>query len=72
MENKELTIMEQFLIDEIDMILDCCYDDEEIELDNNTKYQIVRQIIEYEDDLWENLITIIREYIDKRGGKNDE
>ena len=35
MENKELTIMEQFLIDEINMICECCYD-EVHELDEET------------------------------------
>lgn len=64
MENKELTIMEQFLIDEIDMICDCCYD-EEIELTDEKKYQIARNLIDYDDDIWEMLNDRIREYIDK-------
>lgn len=65
MENKELTIMEQFLIDEIDMICECCYDDEEIELTDEKKYQIARNLINYDDDIWEMLNDRIREYIDK-------
>lgn len=71
MENKELTIMEEFLIDEIDMILDCCYDEEEIELDDKAKVKIARNIINYEDDLWEMLNDIIRDYIDKEVDKDE-
>lgn len=71
MENKELTIMEQFLIDEIDMILDCCYDEEEIELDDKAKFKIARNIINYEDDLWEMLNDIIRDYIDREVNKDE-
>lgn len=62
--------MEQFLIDEIDMILDCCYDDEEIELDDEKKYGIARKLINYDDDIWEMLNDRIREYIDEEVSKN--
>lgn len=64
MENKELTIMEQFLLDEIDMICECCYD-EELELDDDKKYNIVRKLIDYDDDIWEMLNDRIREYLDE-------
>lgn len=70
MENKELTIMEQFLIDEIDMICDCCYD-EEVELDDKIKYNIAKKIINYDDDIWEMLNDRIREYIDEEVGNNE-
>ena len=64
MENKELTIMEQFLIDEINMICECCYD-EELELDEEKKYKIIRNLIDYNDDIWEMLNDRIREYLDE-------
>lgn len=64
MENKELTIMEQFLIDEINMICECCYD-EELELDEEKKYKIVRNLIDYNDDIWGMLNDRIREYLDE-------
>lgn len=70
MENKELTIMEQFLIDEIDMICECCYDNEEIELTDEKKYGIARKLINYDDDIWEMLNDRIREYIDEEVSKN--
>lgn len=71
MENKELTIMEQFLLDEIDMICECCYD-EELELDDDKKYNIVRKLIDYDDDIWEMLNDRIREYLDEEVGNDEE
>lgn len=68
---RKMNSMEKFLIDEIDMILDCCYDDEEVELDDKTKFKIARNIINYEDDLWEMLNDIIRDYIDREVDKNE-
>lgn len=64
MEDRELNSMEQFLIDEIDMILECCYD-EELELDEEKKYKIARNLIDYDDDIWEMLNDRIREYLDE-------
>ena len=46
------------------MICECCYD-EELELDEEKKYKIVRNLIDYNDDIWEMLNDRIREYLDE-------
>lgn len=59
MEN--LNNLEKALIDEIDMILDCNFEQYEpgIDLSKNEKLELSREIICEEDQLWEDLNYII-------------
>ena len=56
--------MEQFLIDKINIICECC-NDEELKLDKEKKYKILRNWIDYNDYIWEMLNDRIREYLDE-------
>lgn len=62
--NNKLNNLELAMIEEIDMILDCNFDNE-IELSENTKLKIAREIICKEDRLWEDLNNIIRDKIEE-------
>ena len=57
--------LEKALIDEIDMVLNCNFDDYEtdIVLSEETKSQIAYDIINYEDKLWEDLHIITLERV---------
>lgn len=59
------TNLEKALMDEIDMILDCYEDYENVKLSEETKNDIANDIINYEDQLWEDLHVIICDYIKK-------
>ena len=60
------TNLEKALMDEIDMILNDYIDYKDIKLDKEDKISIVYDIINYEDELWENLNNIICDYIRKQ------
>ena len=64
-EYEEETILEKALIDEVDMVLNCNFDDFEtgLELSYKTKLQIARDIIDYEEQLWEDLHIIVMERV---------
>lgn len=57
--------LEQAIIDEIDMVLDCNFDSYEtgLKLSDEKKLEIAQDIISYEDQLWEDLHIIIMNYI---------
>lgn len=66
----EETPLHKALIDEIDMVLECYEDYENVELSENTKIDIAWNIINYEDNLWEELNNTICDYIRKELVKN--
>lgn len=55
---------EKCIIEEIDMILEC-YFEEKIELTDNQKLMIASDIINNEEDLWETFNNVIVEHIEK-------
>jgi hypothetical protein len=61
------TILEQAIIDEIDMVLECNFDNFEtgLELSDEKKLEIAQDIIDYDDDLWEDLHVITMERVAK-------
>lgn len=67
---EEETALHKALVEEIDMILECYDDYEGVELSDNAKSDIAWNIINYEDNLWEELNNTICEYIRKELVKN--
>lgn len=65
--DEEESVWEKPLIEEIDMILNCNFDDYEtgIELSDSDKKEIVYDIINYEDELWEEIHMITLERVKK-------
>jgi hypothetical protein len=57
---KNTNVLEDALIDEIDMVLDCNFENE-IDLEENVKRQIAKDIIDFEDGIWEDLHIIVLE-----------
>lgn len=57
------TNLEKALMDEINMILECYEDDENVKLSEEVKNAIANNIINYEDKIWEDLHIIICDYI---------
>ena len=70
LEDINTTPLEQAILNEIDMILECYEDYENVELSENTKIDIAWNIINYEDNLWEELNNTICDYIRKELVKN--
>lgn len=70
LEDINTTPLEQAILNEIDMILECYEDYENVELSENTKIDIAWNIINYEDNLWEELNNTICDYISKELVKN--
>lgn len=67
---EEETALHKALVEEIDMILECYDDYEGVELSDNAKSDIAWNIINYEDNLWEELNNTICDYIRKELVKN--
>ncbi len=60
--------LELMLIDEIDCVLDCCYDshDTGIDLTDSEKLEMSRDIIDSDYQFWEDLNAIIIDIIDNK------
>lgn len=62
----KLTNLEKALMDEIIMIMDCNYDEEDLEKFEKTDIlKIARDMIQYHFPIWELLNGIITDYLDK-------
>ena len=61
---EKLNNLELAMLDEIDMICECSFD-EEVKLNNEMALKIARALINNNDDIWELLNDRIIEYIEE-------
>lgn len=62
---RDVTTLEQAIIDEIDMVLECNFDSYEtgLELSDEKKLEIAQDIINKDYQIWEDLHTLVFNYI---------
>lgn len=69
--SREMNSLKKFLKDEINMVIELCYNDKKNEIDNNKKDSIIRDIINYEIVDLKTLYDTIKEYINYEGDEED-
>lgn len=69
--SRKMNSFKKFLKDEINMVIELCYNDKKNEIDNNKKDSIIKDIIDCEIVDLKFLYDTIKEYINYKGDEED-